>query len=252
MKKDFKKYLIYLRYSLPIVTVLSVFGMLFVPSHFLYFADGETKLTEYRSSAQLFWGFWNNSREMLFGSENLELGELSFARILFVLIIVLFLAFAFSLAVSIWSAIVSFYYFLSDNEDSAEYYRRIFCVFIPNRILLCIFTSVGCVVAILPYLVHPIYNLIGANVQVTLIAPDGLIVGGVLTIVTIALSIVCAPIERAFDADVFKKDKQDAKDDLYDNDDDEDEYDNGDDSFDSEANERIRRLFEKKDDNKKY
>ena len=236
-KDNKKKYLIYIRYLLPIFSLLITAVMMLVPSYRFIFSG---KAGELMSEVKLISNSWEQVRSVLFGTAEQTDAAIIFSRTLFTLIIVLVLLFLASFAISIWSAVVAFKYFLSDDEESAENTRRIFRVFIPNRIVLCILSSLGFSIAILPYLMKPLYAFTySQKVSVVLEAPDALIVGGVLVLTTIVLSIVCAPIERAFGADVFEKDLD--EDEVIESADDEPEENE---DIDSDYKERIRHLFD--------
>ena len=140
MKKDIKKIFIYARYVLPIVALIVIFIMSFVPS-FRFVFDGDDGLD--MSLAKLVSNSWEESRNILFGSGERTDASVIFSRTLFSLIIALTIASLISFAVSVWSMIVAFKCFLSDDEESAERWRTVFCVFVPNRIVLCILTSLG-------------------------------------------------------------------------------------------------------------
>ena len=241
MNSNVKKYLIYLRYSLPVFALLVIFVMLFIPTYRFIFSG---KAGELISGSTLIANSWEQSRNVLFGAaEQVDL-DVTFSKILFTLIIVFSILFLLSLAISIWAAIVAFRCFLSNDEEGAENSRRIFCVFVPNRIVLTVLSSLGAVIVCLPYLMKPLYAYIySESVSLVLEAPDALIVGGVLLLCTVVLSIVCAPMERAFGADIFPKNKK--SDDFFDdNDDEENDQGSNDEDIDCEAKERIRRLFD--------
>ena len=240
MKENTKKYLIYIRYLLPIFTDLVIFAMLFVPSYRFIFSG---KAGELMSGAKLISNSWDQVRNILFGTAEQTDAAMIFSKILFALIIILAIVFLLSLAVSIWSATVAFRCFLSDGED-AENSRRVFKVFIPNRIVLCIITSLGLAITLLPYLMKPLYAFTySQQVTAVLEAPDALIAGGVLVLATIVLSIICAPSEKAFDADIFKKDSDDTKTEDASYDDEEKHED-----MDDESKKRIRHLFDEDKD----
>ena len=229
---------------------LATLLMLFVPSHrFAYSGTAD----DIMSVARLISNSWERSREVLFGVADQTNAAIIFSRTLFVLIIVLTLLALLSLFISVWAAIVAFKCFLSDDEEDSERARRVFIAFVPNRIVLCILSALGLVIATLPYLMTPLYAFTySQKVTAVIEAPDALIVGGVLFVASCIISIICAPIEKFFDADIFRKDKEgaDAEDSLNDfsdvYDDNNDEYDND----DNEAKMRIRRLFDEDNDKK--
>lgn len=204
MKKKSKENLIYLRYLLPIIISFVIIIMLFVPSYRFIFSG---EVGNRMSTATLISNSWEQARNVLFGTAEQTDAAMIFSRTLFALIIILVIAFLLSFAVNIWVASVAFRYFLSSDEDSAERARRVLCVFVPNRIVFSFFSVLGLAISCLPYLMRPLYSFnYSQNVSVVLEAPDALIVGGVLVLALTVLSIVSAPIEKALDADVFKKD----------------------------------------------
>ena len=237
MKKNGKKYLIYLRYALPILSYIVIAVMLFVPSHRFIFSG---KAGELMSVSTLISNSWEQARNVLFGAAEQTDAALIFSRWLLAIIIVSVLLLLLSLAVSVWSAIVAFRYFLSDDEESA--YRSV-CVlraFVPNRIILCILSSLGITVAVLPYFMTPLYAFTySQNVTAVLEAPDALTVGGLLVFVCLVLSAVSAAMEKELEADIFKKNKKEV--DAVTADGEENERE----EIDTESKERIRRLFDK-------
>lgn len=244
MKSNFKKILIYIRYLLPIPTLLAIFGMLFVPAYrFAY--SGTT--TDRVSTWDLLLSNWESTRTVLFGTAEATADKMFFSWVVFPTIIIFAILFLLSLAVSVWSAVIAFICFLSNNEESAERDRKFFCVFIPNRIVLTLLTSIGGAVSLLPHLLAHLNTVYSIKTTLVLEAPDALIIGGTLILCVIVLSIVCARFERAFDADIFKKEKpaDESSDDISDDDDDIKE------NIDYEANARIRSLFDKSKEDKK-
>lgn len=243
MKKKSKEILIYIRYLLPIIVSFAIIIMLFVPSYRFIFSG---EVGDRMSTATLISNSWEQARNVLFGTSEQTDAAIIFSRTLFVLIIILVIALLLSLAVSIWTATVALRYFLSSDEDSAERARRVFCVFVPNRIILSFFSVLGLAISCLPYLMRPLYSFTySQNVSVVLETPDSLIVGGVLVLALIVLSIISAPVEKALDADIFKKNIDDAEspEDVYGRSEEEEKVD-------IESKENIRRLFEEDKDKK--
>ena len=237
MKGNTKKYLIYIRYSLPIFALLITTVMLFAPSYRFIFSG---KLGERMSVATLISNSWEQARGILFGTAEHTDAAMIFSKILFALIILSVLLLLFSICVSIWSAIVAFRCFLDDDEEETEKFRRIFTVFVPNRIVLCILSSIGLVIAIFPYLMKPIYAFTySQQVTAVLEAPDALIVGGALMLTSCIISIICSYIEKELEADIFDKGEDGENVALAYDDADDIEYQ----EIDSESKENIRRLF---------
>lgn len=196
---------IYIRYALPVISLLAIFAMLFVPAHRFIFSG---KAGEKISVARLILNSWDQSRNVLFGTADQTDAAIIFSRALFIILIVLAVLYIISLAISVWSAFTAFRFFLSDDEEASEKQRRIFCAFIPNRIALCASNLLGLAIAALPYIMTPLYDLTYSQKVTAVLEPpfiDSLIVGGVLLMVSFILSAFSAPIERAFSADIFVK-----------------------------------------------
>ena len=238
MKNNTKKYLIYLRYLLPIVAYIAILAMLFVPAYrFVTTSVGKEAV----SSAELISLNWDSVRNTLFGAGEHSAEEILFSRACFSLIIIFVVLLLLSLAVSIWSAIVALRWFGGDNDESAENDRKFLCVFIPNRIVLTILTSLGGAIALFPYVLVYLNTLYSLRTAVYLVAPDALIVGSVLLLAVVILSVVCASFEKGFDADIFKKNIDASEQEDVSN---TREYNE---RIDVDSSERIRRLFDDAD-----
>lgn len=238
MKNNTKKYLIYLRYLLPIVAYIAILAMLFVPAYrFVTTSVGK----EVVSSAELIALNWDSVRNTLFGAGEYSAEEILFSRACFSLIIIFVVLLLLSLAVSIWSAIVALRWFGSDDDESAENDRKFLCVFIPNRIVLTILTSLGGAIALFPYVLAYLNTIYSVRTAVYLVAPDALIVGSVLLLAVVILSVVCASFEKGFDADIFKKNIDASEQEDVSN---IREYNE---RIDVDSSERIRRLFDDAD-----
>lgn len=247
MKKDVKKtsiYFIYLRYLLQIIAPIVIFAMFFVPSYRFIFSG---EVGDPMSTARLLSNSWEQARNVLFGAAEQTNMAMSFSKILFALIIILVLIFVLSIFVSIWSVVVAFRCYFSEDEENAEKSRCLFCVFIPNRIVLSLFTVLSLAISLLPYLMKPLYWFTYSQaVTVILEAPDSLIVGGAFVLAIIVFSIVCAPFERKLGMDVFAKNKEN------DESTEDKKYVQSDcnENIDDDSKERIRKLFND-DKNKK-
>lgn len=203
LKKETKKTLIYLRYIMPVVALLALFAMLFIPSFRFIFSG---KAGDRISVATLIANSWERVRAVLFGAETQTNPDIIFSRTVFILIIAFVILYIFSLAISIWALMVAMRYFISEDSEGAERSRRIFAAFIPNRIVLCLCSTVGVAISLLPYLMRPIYDMAySESVSAVLELPDALVVGGALLLCSVLLSIICAPMEKGFGADIFEK-----------------------------------------------
>lgn len=237
MNDKAKKIFIYIRYILPLVSLTVTLLMLFVPTHRFRFSE---EWGNRISTAGLISNAWEQSRAVLFGAGEQSGGDLLFSRFIFSFIIISVVLLVFSIVVSVWSLFVAMKFFTSDDTESAEASKRTFNVFFPNRIALCICSSVGIIISVIPYVMKPLYAVAySESVMRVLEAPDALIVGGVLVLASIILSVVCAPFERHFGADIFKKKAQDVEIEEQGSAFDEDSYV----ATNAAQNEKIRRLF---------
>ena len=205
MKENGKKILIYTRYILPVLSHIAMLFMFLVPSY-TFIVDG--KAGERMSLADVISAYWEKSREVLFGAVEHTGSDEVFSKIMFTMIIVFAIFFVVSFAISVWTAIVAFRVFLSNSEDSAERGRKFFLVFVPNRIVAFILTSIGIFISTIPYFMSPITSLTGGSiVKMVLESIDPFWVGIILIIISFVFSVMTSYIEKYLDVDIFKKDK---------------------------------------------
>lgn len=258
MKKETKQKLIYLRYILPPVLIILVLLLGFIPSY-RYVVTGEAH--ESVSLWSLIGDSWTLGRETLFAKSNATTGEQAFSKITLGFIIGSALLYLVALVSAAWSCFVALKLFMSDDEESAEKSRTLFITAIPNRIALTVAEALVLPICLFPYLLPAIYaHTLGMNVRVDLAAPDCLILSAVSLISIAVLSALCAPMERRFDADVFKRRKAFDRDESEEQSEVEDYtslFDTRGDETEEEKNqreaeaERIRRILRKDDENDK-
>ena len=205
MKKQTKKKLIYIRYILPPILIVLTLLVMLIPSY-RYVINGEVE--QPTSALALMSSSYEQTRSVLFGTAEQSNANLVFSRILLTLIILSSVLFALSLAVSVYCAAVALIYFTADDEERAERIRTLFITLIPNRVIACIGQALCLGFVLIPYICPWLYKYAyGSRVVLTLTAPDGLMFCGLAIIAIIALSMICAPMEREFGADIFKKNK---------------------------------------------
>ena len=203
MKKETKQKLIYLRYILPAVFIFSLALIALIPTH-IFVDAGASR--EPISLAALLSNSFEHGREILFAKANATVGEQAFARVLLSVAIVCLVLYIVALASAVWSAIVALKLFISDDEESVEKSRTLFITFFPNRIVLTVVEALSLAFTLFPYVMPAIYShTLAYKVGFGLSAPDGLIFGVIFVAIIAVLSAICAPFERRFDADVFKK-----------------------------------------------
>lgn len=245
INENAKKYLIYIRYLLPIIALIIIFSMLFVPSYRFIFSG---KAGERLSTATLISNSWEQVRNILFATEEQKSPDLIFSRIVFSMIIAVTVLYVFAFAMAIWSAVVAFRCFLSDDEESAEKGRRLFIAFCPNRIVLFICNLAGLAIAVFPYCMRPIYGgVYSEHVVPVLEAPDSFGVGTLILALCGILSVISVIMEKKLDVDIFKKDKKTLEEEISElNSSESAEVD-----MNQEEVERIKNMFKKEKDNNK-
>ena len=205
MKKETKQKLIYLRYILPPILILLVLLLGFIPSYRYVVGD---EAHERVSIWSMIGDSWTLGRETLFAKSNATTGEQAFSKITLGFIIGSALLCAAALASAAWSCFVALKLFISDDEESAEKSRTLFVTVFPNRIFLTVAECLALPLFLFPYILPAVYaHTMGMSVRVGLAAPDGLIFAAVSLIAIAVLSALTAPMERQFDADVFKRHK---------------------------------------------
>lgn len=206
MKDKTKKKLIYLRYILPPVLMILTLVMMLIPAY-LFVVDGDLNSDKVSAFGMMATSY-EESRQALFGTAEQSPATLVFSRTLLTLIIVFPLLFAVGLVAAVYSAVVAIKYFTSDDEEAAEKSRTLFITFFPNRICLFAAELLTLPLCLFPYLMSPLYErFYGMNVVLLLKAPEGLIFEAVSLAAILVLTVMCAPMERDFDADIFKKRK---------------------------------------------
>ena len=253
MRKRNKQRLIYLRYLLPPVGLLLSLAAMLIPSY-KFVAGGEVNAAI--SALGLIDNSFDQARQTLFGAEEATATALLFSRVVLIYVLVAALLFAVALAASVYSAVVAVRYFCDDDEVGAERQRTLFITFFPNRVVLSVVQALAIALAAFPYIMRPLYRTVySMNVTLILTAPDGLIVCGAVLLAVFVLSVICAPMERAFGADVFEKRISDVSDDGEESEESE-EYTSQfststetDARESSEQNRLIRELLSKKEDN---
>ncbi len=205
MKKQTQKKFIYLRYILPPVLVLLAAAAMFIPSY-KYVISGE--MNEVISAFDLFGSSFTAARNVIFATEEQAVANMMFSQTAFWLIIVFALLWIVGLAVALYSAVIAIRYFIGTDEEQTEKSRTLFITFFPNRTVLCIFQSLILPLALFPYLMPMLFGkILGLNVSLVLCAPDLLIATLVVLAAIFVLSVFSAPMERRFNADMFKKHK---------------------------------------------
>lgn len=245
INENAKKYLIYIRYLLPIIALIIIFSMLFVPSYRFIFSG---KAGERLSTATLISNSWEQVRNILFATEEQKSPDLIFARIVFSMIIAVTVLYVFAFAMAIWSAVVAFRCFLSDDEESAEKGRRLFIAFCPNRIVLFICNLAGLAIAVFPYCMRPIYGgVYSEHVVPVLEAPDSFGVGTLILALCGILSVISVIMEKKLDVDIFKKDKKTLEEEISEL----NSLESAEVDMNQEEVERIKNMFKKEKDNNK-
>lgn len=205
MKKQTKQKMIYARYILPPALLTAVLLVGFIPSYrYVIGSDAHEKVSLW----SLIGESWSVGRETLFATPDATYGEMAFSKINLALIIGFAVLYIVALAAAVWSCCVALKFFISDDEEGAERSRTLFITLLPNRIVLCAVECVALALCVYPYLLPALYaNTLGMSVRLALVAPDCLILAALSLVAVCLLSALTAPMERGFDADVFKRRK---------------------------------------------
>ena len=210
MRKNTKIKLIYIRYILPPVLMLLTLLMMLIPSY-NFAIDG--KLQGRVSAWTLLSNSFDAARNVVFSTETQNVANILFSNIVITLITVFSILFAIVFAASVWCAFIAVKY-LSGDVDGVEKNRIIFVTAFPCRTVLCIVQLLFVPLAAFPYFMSPIYKFIwGSRVNMAYLAPDGLLFAILSVLAILVLSIICAPMERKLEADIFKKYKMFEKED---------------------------------------
>ncbi len=245
LSKQAQTRLIYVRYVLPPVLMLLSVAMAFIPSY-KYIIGG--KMNETLSFAGLLNNRFSAARQVIFATAEQDAANLLFSKTVFWILAVCALLWLAAFAAAVYSAIVALKYFMSRNESGAEQSRTMFITFFPSRAVLCAVEGLILPLVLFPYILPLLYkNIRSYSVSLVLAAPDAMIFTAVSLLAVYILSILCAPMERTLNADLFKKHKAFAN---------KDESEDGDYAAEqastaslskrerAEQNERIRRLLE--------
>ncbi|MBP3370693.1 MAG: hypothetical protein J6L85_08070 [Clostridia bacterium] len=203
MKTETKKKIIYCRYILPPIFIALLPLIALIPSY-RYVESGSARGAI--SLAALLSNAWEQGRVILFATPNATVPQTAYGRTLVVIIIIAAVLYLVALCTAVWSCIVALKLFMSDDEESAERSRTLFITFFPNRIVLTAVEALAIAITLFPYLMPLVYaNTLGMKISMVLNAPDGLIAGIVFVVAIAILSVIAAPYERRFDADIFEK-----------------------------------------------
>ena len=247
MKEQNKKKLIYVRYALPPILIALMLITMLIPAY-KYVSAGEVNDTI--SAFSLIKNSYDQSRTVLFGTAEQSNANIVFSRILLTVIIASAVLFAIALASALYCAVVAFTYFISDDEKKSERIRTFFVTLIPNRTVASVLQALYLPLLLIPYAMPLLYKYIfNMRVVLTLRAPDPLILGGICLLAIFALTVICAPMEREFKADIFKRSKIEFGAEREDEKEDYTPIFTASDNERQERNERIRELLTKNKEN---
>ena len=205
MKENSQKKFICVRYILPLAVLVVAAVVAFIPSY-RFVVDGS--LGDAVSAFDLMRNSFDTSRNMLFGSEEAsELAVMS-SKIFLTMLAVGCVGMLISLAVAIYSVVMTMRYFFGDNESAIERERALFITLLPNRIVLCACELLVFLLFAFPYALPFVYRgVFGQKVTMALVSVDPfmILIAGFLAVIII--SCTTAPMERKLDVDVFKKRK---------------------------------------------
>ena len=202
MKKQTQKRFIYIRYILPSVLALAVIGSMLIPSY-VYVVGGEVDAAI--SPLALISNSVETTRQVLFGGETRDGAEIAFSQTLLWMLGIFFVLALVSLVATVYATLTALIYFNLDDESRAEEKRAIFRALFPNRAVLLSMQALALPLALFPYILPAVYkSILGMSVTLVYAAPDTLLVYALSLVGVCVASCLSAPMERRFDADLFK------------------------------------------------
>ena len=244
-RKKTTSWVIHLRHIFPAATDLLLVILIFIPSFRFIITS---KLQPTQSVFELISNSWKGSREYLFSAsaQTTPQGEAMY-RAIFIALIALILLFALGVAINVFSMIVSYGDMISPEENKKL--KNVYLAFIPNRIVLCVFRVLVIPIFFLPDIVARYYRtrlFQAVAVKYTFLHPA--IIAAVLFVITVVITLIARKHEISDGRDVFfKKSRAKPSDDPLPDDTNAPKERVYVMDSDSNAAERLRRMFEDKD-----
>ena len=172
---------IFLRYSMPLITVVMTLIFMAIPS--LQYTNNQSGTDDPISAFTLMKNSWDQVRHYLFGTAEQTNGNIIFSRTVLICLIVFWILFAVSAAVAVWSFFAAMRY--TDRETEENRGRIWFLTLIPNRIALTIYGMLMIPLTAFPWLLILLYRNLYVAVSLKVRGVDSI---GIHPITTLQLS----------------------------------------------------------------
>ena len=192
---------IFLRYAMPMITVIVTLIFMAIPS--LQYTNNQTGTDEPVSAFTLMGNSWDEVRQCLFGTAQQTDRDIIFSRTVLICLIVFWLLFAVSVAVAAWSLWAAVRY--TEQESEEDRGRIWFVTLIPNRIALTVYGMLMIPLAAFPRLLPLLFPNLYVAVTLDVRGVDPLWAVFVLTVATVIVSAATAGYEKKWKADPFRK-----------------------------------------------
>ncbi len=191
-----------LRYLFPILAILLILVAMRIPC--LQYTTADTGTNDTISAWELMGNAFDQSRTVLFGSEEQTQTNVAFSRSVLTVWCVCLLLFLIGCAVAVWSLVTALRYF---QDPKAHVTARIaFITAVPNRIALCLWLLCLLPLPAFPRLLVMIYHtMLHYAVVLDVTFAEPLLIAALLLLAEILLSILTASAERKLGMDPFQR-----------------------------------------------
>ena len=196
---------VYLRYCLPILVILLILVAIRIPC--LQYTTADTGANDAISAWELAVNAFDQSRGVLFGSEEQTEANLAFSRTILISLILCVILFFIGCAVAIWSVIDAFRYVNAPMERSNAHIA--FITLIPNRPVFLLWLLCLLPLPAFPRLTVLIYQvMLNYTVTLKITFADPLLIAAILLVAEGALLALLAATERELGMDPFHRRKK--------------------------------------------
>lgn len=193
---------IYVRYLFPLLMILLILIAMRIPC--LQYTTADTGTNDTISTWELLANSFEQSREILFGTEEQTQTNVSFSRTVLITLIVCTLLFLVGCTVAVWSAVAAFRYARDPKEVNTA--RIAFITLVPNRTVLCLWLLCLLPLPAFPRLLVLIYQaMMNYAVALDVTFAEPLIIALALWLIHLILSAATANAERELHLDPFQR-----------------------------------------------
>ena len=197
-----KRKWIYVRYLYPVVSMLVITALLFIPCYSFVTDGGANDPVSVLTLTKNSWD-WGTQCLWGIGIEQ-SLGNIYFSQTVLIMVIAFYLAFIIALGASIYLCASAFMCFR--RTPFAEKNRIILITFFFNRTVVSILQTLAFPIFIFPKLLPFVYlSTLNTYVEMRLEFIDPLLISAFLYAAGVVISVITAPWEKKLDMDIFKK-----------------------------------------------